>query len=243
MMSCSAPCSSFTPSMIMRRVPAPSIFAPILFRKFARSHTSGSAAAPSMTVMPSASTAAIMTLSVPRTVGPNLPRRLITAPFSFGAKTFTLPFSTRTAAPSASKPFRCKSIGRSPMTQPPGSETVASLHRPSSGPEHANRRAHLAHDFVGRDRVRSSPPCTATVPLARSTSRPEMRQDLQHVMGVAQVRDMMEDARFAREQGGGQDRQRRIFRAADFDRAGERMAAVNENFIHTWQRGIVSMPA
>ena len=55
-------------------VPAPSIFAPILLRKFARSTTSGSHAAPSMTVTPSANTAAIITLSVPRTVGPNFPR-------------------------------------------------------------------------------------------------------------------------------------------------------------------------
>src|SRR5216117_4057671 len=134
MMSCSTPCNSFTPSMIKRRVPAPSILAPILFRKFARSTTSGSWAAPSITVVPSASTAAIMTLSVPRTVGPNFPRKLITAPRNFGAKTFILPPSTRTAAPSASKPFSCKSIGRSPMTHPPGIDTVASLQRPSSGP-------------------------------------------------------------------------------------------------------------
>ena len=34
-------------------------------------------AAPSITVVPSASTAAIITLSVPRTVGPNLPHKLI----------------------------------------------------------------------------------------------------------------------------------------------------------------------
>ena len=132
--SCSAPCNSFTPSIIKRRVPAPSIFAPILFRKSARSQTSGSAAAPSITVVPSARTAAIITLSVPRTVGPNFPRKLMTAPFNFGAKTLTSPPSTRTAAPRASNPFRCKSIGRSPMTQPPGRATVASLHRPKSGP-------------------------------------------------------------------------------------------------------------
>ena len=131
MMSCSAPCNSFTPSMIKRRVPAPSIFAPILLKKFARSTTSGSCAAPSITVVPSASTAAIMTLSVPRTVGPNFPRRLMTAPPNFGAKTLMLPPSTRTAAPSASNPLRCKSIGRSPITQPPGN--AFTIRRPEHG--------------------------------------------------------------------------------------------------------------
>src|SRR5947207_14871483 len=50
----------------------------------------------------------------------------------------------------------------------------------------------------------------------------------------------MNDARFAREQRGSQDWQRRIFRAADLNRTGKRMAAVNENFIHTSQTGNVS---
>src|SRR5213079_312268 len=49
----------------------------------------------------------------------------------------------------------------------------------------------------------------------------------------------MNDARFAREQRRGQNRQRRIFRAADLDRTRERMAAVNQNLIHTWQKEIV----
>ncbi len=50
----------------------------------------------------------------------------------------------------------------------------------------------------------------------------------------------MNDARFAREQRRGQDWQRRIFRAADLNRTGEPVAAVNENFIHTSQTGNVS---
>src|SRR6266436_7269945 len=50
----------------------------------------------------------------------------------------------------------------------------------------------------------------------------------------------MNDARFAREQRRGQDWQRGIFRAADLDGTGKRMAAVNKNFIHTSQTGNVS---
>src|SRR6266513_267547 len=50
----------------------------------------------------------------------------------------------------------------------------------------------------------------------------------------------MNDARFAREQGRGQNWQRGIFRAAHLDRPGERMAAVDENLIHTLQEGNVS---
>ena len=68
--------------------------------------------------------------------------------------------------------------------------------------------------------------------------RAEMGEDLQHVMDVAQIRHVMDDARLLREQGRGQDRQGGVLRAADFDGAGERLAAVNENFIHMLRRGI-----
>ncbi len=64
----SHPCNSSTPCTIMRSVPAPSIFAPILMSIFAKSTTSGSRAAFSMMVVPSAKVAAIIAFSVPPTV-------------------------------------------------------------------------------------------------------------------------------------------------------------------------------
>lgn len=57
-----------TPCTVMRGVPAPSICAPSAIRQSARSVTSGSIAAFSSTVVPSASTAAISTFSVPVTL-------------------------------------------------------------------------------------------------------------------------------------------------------------------------------
>ena len=54
--------------MVMTEVPAPSIRAPILLRTLASSSTSGSRAQFSRTVRPLASTAAIITFSVPVTV-------------------------------------------------------------------------------------------------------------------------------------------------------------------------------
>ena len=54
--------------MTILSVPAPLIFAPMPIRKLARSTTSGSRAAFSSTVSPSASVAAIMRFSVPVTV-------------------------------------------------------------------------------------------------------------------------------------------------------------------------------
>ncbi len=58
-----------TPVIVITEEPAPSIFAPALLRKFARSTISGSLAQFSSVVIPSAKTAAIITFSVPPTVG------------------------------------------------------------------------------------------------------------------------------------------------------------------------------
>ena len=122
--------------MVMRLVPAPSICAPIPMRKLARSTTSGSQAADSMMVVPFAKTAAIIMLSVPNTVGPCLPRRSTSSPTRppSGAIMSMLPPSISIIAPSARRPFRWRSTGRSPMTHPPGSETFALPRRPRSGP-------------------------------------------------------------------------------------------------------------
>src|SRR5207249_944376 len=57
-------------------------------------------------------------------------------------------------------------------------------------------------------------------------------------MRIAQVGYAMNDAWLASEQRRGQDRQGGIFRAAHLDRTRERMATVNEDLIHTWQKGI-----
>ena len=78
MMRCSAPASALTPSIVIVSLPAPSMFAPIALRQFARSTTSGSRAAFSMTVVPSARQAAIIRFSVPVTVTRSLNMR---APF------------------------------------------------------------------------------------------------------------------------------------------------------------------
>ena len=72
MIRCVAPCRLCAvlprPSIRIWWVPAPLIFAPIALRHSARSTTSGSRAAFSSTVTPSASVAAIITFSVPVTV-------------------------------------------------------------------------------------------------------------------------------------------------------------------------------
>src|SRR6266480_7835768 len=68
----------------------------------------------------------------------------------------------------------------------------------------------------------------------------QVGENLEHVMRITQVGHALNDTRFSGKQGRGEDRQRRILRAADLDRTGKRVATVDENLIHTWQKGIVS---
>jgi hypothetical protein len=72
------PCRRSTPSITIVLVPAPEIWPPIALMQLARSTTSGSCAAFSMTVVPQASAAAIMMFSVPVTVTKSITTR---APF------------------------------------------------------------------------------------------------------------------------------------------------------------------
>ena len=83
--------------------------------------------------------APIKTLAVPRTVEPFADPKYIRAPRRPpGAAATTYPSSRRISAPRARSPLRWMSTGRTPMTQPPGSETRASRRRASSGPSTVN---------------------------------------------------------------------------------------------------------
>ena len=115
----------------MTSVPAPLTLAPIAFKKFATSTTCGSLAAFSNTVVPSAKVAAIIRFIVAPTLTTS---KNIFVPINFSAIIFTAPCSIETLAPSASNPFICWSIGLTPIGQPPGSSTLASLKRAKSAP-------------------------------------------------------------------------------------------------------------
>ena len=105
------------------------------------------------------------------------------------------------------------------------------------GPEHADRGAHLADDFMALG---------AWVVIVSGLGgdhtagpfdlRAEMRENLQHVMDVAEIGHMMDDARLLGQQCRCEDGERGVFRSADFDAPAEGGAAVNEDFIHKLRR-------
>ena len=142
-----------TPSTSIREVPAPVILAPMALRKSARSRTSGSRAAFSITVVPLASTAAISTLSVPVWLGYSSTTRLPTSrgtpPTVDATRPSTLPWEEVNSAPSDLE-------GPQVHVDRPGAEVVAAGHRhpgPAAPgqerPEDHHRRPHLLDQLVG----------------------------------------------------------------------------------------------
>ena len=125
-------CMVCTPVIRMTSVPAPRICAPMLFKKVAKSMISGSRAAFSITVVPSARTAAKMALIVAPTETISMKIRAPCKPC--GAAKWTVPLSSLTVAPKAIKAFKCWSIGRGPILSPPGKVTVARWKRPNKAP-------------------------------------------------------------------------------------------------------------
>ena len=109
------------------------MLAPIAARQLAKSTTSGSLAAFSITVTPSAKLAAMMTFSVPVTLTGS---KIIFAPFSLPF-TFALifPSSMSISAPIALIASMCKLTGRLPIAHPPGKATVACPNFASNGPK------------------------------------------------------------------------------------------------------------
>ena len=124
-------CRLGTPCTTSVELPTPSILAPICCSIVHRSTISGSRAALSIIVVPSASTAAIRMFSVAPTLGKS---SQICAPRSSSACATTRPCSISMVAPSLRSPAWCMSSGREPIASPPGSGTTARRHRATSGP-------------------------------------------------------------------------------------------------------------
>ena len=113
-------------------VPKPVILAPREFKNSARQTTSGSSAAFFRIVLPLAPTAAIIKVSVPVTLDTRKKKSVPVKPF--GVEISYNPSFSETVAPIFLKPSINKSIGRSPITQPPGCGKETLPKRANSGP-------------------------------------------------------------------------------------------------------------
>ena len=109
------------------------ILQPHLFKKSARSRISGSRAALRTVVLPFAKTEARIMFSVAPTLGKE---RLIVVPSSFSlTSNFSAEPSSSIETPRARSAERCKSMGRRPISQPPGVKSLALLQRETSEPK------------------------------------------------------------------------------------------------------------
>ena len=120
-----------TPRTTIVDVPMPEMSAPIATSIWQRSTTSGSRAALSIVVTPSAKTAAVTMFSVAPTLGNG---NVTSAPCSRSAVASSSPWLNLNVAPICSRPATCMSIGRAPKSSPPGIDRRTRPKRVSSGP-------------------------------------------------------------------------------------------------------------
>ncbi len=103
------------------------------------------------------------------------------------------------------------------------------------GPKREDGSAHGFDKFVGGNRIveglRFDGVSMRGEFRDRNFGRHE-RQQFRHGYDVAHLRDVMEDDRLRRKQGGGHQRQGRVLGAGDFDGAVEGLAASNSKFVH-----------
>jgi len=97
-----------------------------------------------------------------------------------------------------------------------GQRNLAIVQARQQRPQEANRRAHLAHQLVGRNAERC-PARTSTTPsvLSPRDLHAQPAQDVAHELDVAEIRHTTDGTRFAREQGRGDNWQGGVFGAAD----------------------------
>ncbi len=213
-----------------RSVPAPWIFAPMAMSMCARSTTSGSRAAFSITVCPSASVAAIIRFSVPVTVHGVEHQTRTLEPRSARAHVTVFPRGSLHPWLQA----RDMNVHR-PRTDgtAAGQRHIGLAEARQQRPEHQDRRAHGLHQLVGRDvfgdaaRIHHH-----ALLLAQRHLHAHARQQLDHRGDVLQVRHVAHLDRFIGQQGGGEDGQRRVLRAGNAYFPGESRSAGNLQLVH-----------
>ena len=213
--------------MMMRSVPAPAMRAPIALRHAARSTTSGSRAAFSSVVTPSASVAAIIRFSVPVTVTmSNTNARAVQAR---RARVDVAVLEVDLGA------HRLQALDV--LVDRPQADRAAAGQRHArlaaareQRAERQDRRAHRLDELVRRER-----PVDACR-VERQPSRVRWRRRLTpicassvlHRAHVVQLRDVGERQRLGRQERRAQDRQRRVLGAGHAHLAARAMAAFDD---------------
>ncbi len=143
----------------------------------ARSATSGSRAAFSITVVPLARTAAMRRVSVAVWLGTS---RMMRLPMRESHRPSMTPWDSSKVAPRASRPVRWSSTGRDPKSSPPGMDTQARPQLARRGPRttiDARMRSTSSYGAsgtisAGRRMWRASPSRLTSMPM--DTSRSDM---------------------------------------------------------------------
>ena len=138
-----------------------------------------------------------------------------------------------TSAPSASSDFKCRSIGRAPIAQPPGIDTRAEPKRASRGASTrmlARMRRTMSY---GASALRAALASSTSIrPGPRVAVTPNSRIRASMVSTSSHVGDVRQLQPLGAQQRGGNLRQDRVLRAADLHRAFNASAATNDQPVH-----------
>src|ERR1043166_2542644 len=232
--SCLQPSNSFTPLIVVVGLPAPTICAPILFRKNARSTTSGSQAALSMVVTPWARTAAIMTFAVPSTVGPARPKKHIRPNQlrRLGVNVTTFDGDLR---PQIAHAFQMQINRARPNHAAARQRNFRLMLTSQERPENADRAAHLADQIVIANGLQFARLDRNDVPIHLHL-RPERHEDFRHELDIAQIRRPPDHTTLSGQQRRRHNRENGVFRAANGHLAVQRHTTSDQQTIHVRAR-------
>ena len=227
MMRWLAPCNFSTPVMLMVSLPSPEIFAPIARRQFARSTTSGSRAAFSSTVTPSASAAAIIRFSVPVTLTRS---KNIRAPLSrflpldlrMDVAVLDVNFRTHRLQTFDVQVNRTRTDGAAA-----GQRNARFAETCYQRPQHQDRGAHGFHHVVGRFQfvhLRAAQRHCSSCYIRRHA---HLHQQLAHRGDIVQIRHVVQMQFIRRQQPGAHDGQRRVLRPGNAHLTVEAIAALD----------------
>lgn len=106
-------------------------------------------------------------------------------------------------------------------------------------PQHQDRRAHLAHDVIGRDRgghparAQRHHPAEILGPRALDHRRhAELVEQMAEAVDISETRQVAQRQRLVGQQRARQQRQRAVLGSGNGDTARERLAAANDDLVH-----------
>ena len=137
-----------------------------------------------------------------------------------------------TSAPSTANAWMCGSSRRRPITSPPGGGTLTAPRRDSSGPASRNEARIRLHSSSSSSRLPRWPRDPNLVRARPFDLGPDVREQRDHRVDVADARDVRQRDALVRQQARGEDRQCAVLVSGSAHRPGQACAALDHEGLH-----------